>query len=200
MTRALDAARYLIRLATPSEDENADCLCHMRLQKLLYYVQGWHLAAVGVPLFPERIEAWRYGPVVKSLYPTFKEFRLAIPSTEGEVADTLTIKDRAFIASIWDIYKVYSATALRDMTHRETPWVVARGNLPPEAASETEITTSDMREFFFPRYVEMLRRKDSRVNPGEWLASTTAVDAGRVRTVKDIRRGLRDRHTRADPR
>ena len=33
----------------------------MKLQKALYYCQGWHLAWDGVPLFEERIEAWASG-------------------------------------------------------------------------------------------------------------------------------------------
>jgi uncharacterized phage-associated protein len=35
----------------------------MRLQKLLYYVQAWHLAVTDEPLFPEQIKAWKDGPV-----------------------------------------------------------------------------------------------------------------------------------------
>ena len=36
----------------------------VKLHKLLYYAQGWHLARTGRPLFPEAVEAWTDGPVV----------------------------------------------------------------------------------------------------------------------------------------
>ena len=34
----------------------------MKLQKLLYYMQGYHVGALAQPLFPEDIEAWAHGP------------------------------------------------------------------------------------------------------------------------------------------
>lgn len=40
----------------------------MKLQKLVYYCQAWHLAWDGEPLFRESIEAWANGPVVPALY------------------------------------------------------------------------------------------------------------------------------------
>ena len=40
----------------------------LRLQKLLYYCQGWSLALLGRPLFRQPIEAWMNGPVVKDVY------------------------------------------------------------------------------------------------------------------------------------
>ena len=169
-------------------------------KKLLYYVQGWHLAAVGLPCFSETIEAWQHGPVVRSLYPTFKEFPCAIPPTQGSDPDSLTQRGKDFIRSIWDIYKGYSATALRDMINHERPWIAARGSLPPEPANNAEITTSAMREFFFPRYVELLKRKDSRIDVTTWHASAADVAAGRVRTAKDLRRELRDRNSRGAPK
>jgi uncharacterized phage-associated protein len=44
----------------------------MKLQKLLYYCQGWHLAWDGEPLFGEEFEAWLSGPVCRELYELHK--------------------------------------------------------------------------------------------------------------------------------
>src|SRR5689334_12279943 len=63
---AMDVAKFLIYLSA-CEDE-PDYVSHLRLQKLLYYVQGWSLALRGKPMFVERIEAWAHGPVVKNVY------------------------------------------------------------------------------------------------------------------------------------
>ena len=47
---------------------------HMKLQKLLYYMQGYHVAALGQPLFSEAIEAWEHGPVVREVWYEFKKY------------------------------------------------------------------------------------------------------------------------------
>ena len=47
-----------------AEQQGQERLSHMKLQKLLYYAHGLHLAVGRGPLFPEIIEAWTYGPVV----------------------------------------------------------------------------------------------------------------------------------------
>ena len=73
MAAAMDVVRYLVELAGPNEE--GEPMTHMRLQKLLYYVQGWHMAWYGRPLFAERIEAWQHGPVV--LWCTAKSARTA---------------------------------------------------------------------------------------------------------------------------
>ena len=39
-----------------------------KLQKLVYYCQAWSLVWDDEPLFPDDIEAWANGPVVRKLY------------------------------------------------------------------------------------------------------------------------------------
>jgi uncharacterized phage-associated protein len=158
MASATDVARYLIHLAHSGEEP--DPLTPLRLQKLMYYVQGWCLGAIGRPLFAERIEAWTLGPVVRDVYHRFKSYeRQGIPTEEGGVPGSLTPAQRAFIESVWEGYKVHSASALCDMTHRELPWLDARGGLPPDAWSDAEITHDAMRAFFKPQ-------ADARLIPG----------------------------------
>lgn len=53
-------------------DESSELLSNMKLQKLLYYQQGFHLAYFGTPLFNEDIVAWQYGHVVPEVYDAFK--------------------------------------------------------------------------------------------------------------------------------
>jgi|GEM_PF-287427 len=200
MTSALEVARYLIHLAAPSEDEDADYLGHMRLHKLLYYVQGWYLAALGKPLFLERIEAWRFGPVVKDLYPHFCEFSKCIPPSEGYESPSLSVKQKAFIRSVWDEYKKYSATALSEMTHRELPWREARGDLGPSDQCSAEIHLDSIRDYFAPRLVGLLAKKDPRINRSAWRESAEAIHSARVKTTQEIRRELRSGRSRPEAR
>ncbi|KMN37000.1 hypothetical protein VI26_04710 [Chromobacterium sp. LK1] len=49
-------------------------LTPMKLQKLMYYAQGWHLVHYRVPLIDDFFARWPYGPVIPSLYHDFKEY------------------------------------------------------------------------------------------------------------------------------
>lgn len=57
----VDVAEYLL-----GHFENG--ISTMKLQKLLYLSQGWHLAITGSPLFAEEFEAWPSGPVNRVIY------------------------------------------------------------------------------------------------------------------------------------
>ncbi|MGN6369078.1 MAG: Panacea domain-containing protein [Phycisphaerae bacterium] len=147
MADAFDVAKFLIQLAA-AEDE-PEQLTHLRLQKLLYYVQGWSLALTDKPMFAGRIEAWAHGPVVKQVYPKFADWgSLPIPHDKVLAPEKLSEDEREIIGSVWEAYKGYSASALREMTHSESPWKIARGNIAPEAKCENEITVDLMREHF----------------------------------------------------
>src|ERR1044071_4359251 len=67
---ALRAARYILRRM----HDSGEPISNLKLQKLLYYAQGWHLALRNEPLFHERIEAWVHGPAVPPVYGHFKKW------------------------------------------------------------------------------------------------------------------------------
>jgi len=46
----------------------------MRILILLYISQGLYLASNGEELFEDRIEAWKFGPVVPLIYKLYKNF------------------------------------------------------------------------------------------------------------------------------
>jgi uncharacterized phage-associated protein len=145
MATATDVAKYLAQLAesAPEPDE----LSHLRIQKLLYYVQGWSLALRGRPMFEEPIEAWPHGPVVPQVYHRLKEFGYrSIPASEIPGA-ALSKADAAFVGRVWSAYSEFSATKLRDMTHAEAPWQAARNGRNPDAPGR-RITHDSMRRYF----------------------------------------------------
>ena len=63
-------ANYFLELARADDEE----LSPLKIQKLVYYANGWHLAIKGKPLISEQVEAWPYGPVVPSLYRAFRSY------------------------------------------------------------------------------------------------------------------------------
>jgi uncharacterized phage-associated protein len=147
MAKAIDIARFFILLGA-SEDE-PDLLSHLRLQKLLYYAQGWSLALRKQPLFLDRIEAWPHGPVVKSVYQEFARFgKDPIPASAADDAEAIEEDEAELVGSVWEHLKEYSASGLRDMTHREPPWVDARKGLGEAERSDKEITREAISAYF----------------------------------------------------
>ena len=72
MTYAVsDIANYFIWRAN-SDEEFGDNITNLKLQKLVYYAQGFHLAWYDKPLFHEPIDAWTHGPVVRTLYAQYQ--------------------------------------------------------------------------------------------------------------------------------
>ncbi|GHU69931.1 hypothetical protein FACS1894184_14690 [Clostridia bacterium] len=64
--KAIDAANFFVDVCAKSDTH--DYMTNLRLQKLLFFAQGWSLVIRGVPLFDDPIEAWQYGPVVPTVY------------------------------------------------------------------------------------------------------------------------------------
>ncbi len=145
MSKLNDVTNYLIHLAT--SEAGSEALCTRKLQKLLYYAQGLHLAKHGTPLFPEKIKAWTEGPVVPQVWHDYKEFNWKIP-TETTKGNSLALEERVFIRQIWQLLRSYSGTALSEKTHKEEPWVIARKGIPADAKSDAEITKDSMQSFF----------------------------------------------------
>ncbi len=174
MAEAVDIARYLIKLA--AAEPEPEYLSHMRLQKLLYYVQGWSLAATSRPAFDSAIEAWAHGPVVRRVYPLFADYGdRPIPFHESS-SDDIRKQVKDLVASVWEGYKQYSANALRQKTHSEKPWQDARGALPADESSDAEITIESMQKFFEDEYrkqqipgleLETMRRAEQGVAEGK---------------------------------
>jgi uncharacterized phage-associated protein len=117
--KALDIANKI--LAKSSQSDSDELISNMKLQKLLYYMQGFYLAYFDKPLFDEEIEAWMYGPVVPSVYENFKSFGNAGISYLDEVV-TLEPKEESLFNEVYKVFGAYSAIGLMDRTHSEKPW------------------------------------------------------------------------------
>ena len=75
MADVQDVARFFIGLARRQNDlDHGGLMTNLRLQKPLYFAQGWHLARFGQPLFDASIGAWPYGPAVPEAYRAYKEY------------------------------------------------------------------------------------------------------------------------------
>jgi uncharacterized phage-associated protein len=103
-------------------DEEGESLTPMKLLKLVYIAQGLMLAARDSPLFNERIEAWRWGPVVPKLYSRFSKYGSAGIEEQPPKPRVGAVVEEA-LEVVWDVYSPVSALELSALTHRpDTPW------------------------------------------------------------------------------
>ena len=140
MADAFDVAAYLLSKADIKE---GDGMTHLKLQKLLYYCQGFSLVLLDKPLFQNVIEAWDHGPVVVDVYHEFKHYgdQIIITLGPGNI-DTLADDEKTMIDDVYEVYGGYSASRLRNLTHNESPWIGAENKI------DKTITHESMREFF----------------------------------------------------
>jgi len=126
----------------------------LKLQKLLYYVQAWHLAFGRGPLFAGRFQAWVHGPVNRQVYDRFKDTHSLFATVsrksirQGFDANALPAEARDHIDEILEAYGQFSGVQLENMTHEEAPWLEARGNLKSFERCENELNEKTMQEFF----------------------------------------------------
>ncbi len=132
-------------------DEDAgDNMTNLRLQKLVYYAQAWHLALTGKPLFAEDFEAWVHGPVSYGLWNKYREYRWnPLPKPSGPIVE-MDDETLDILNEVWDAYGQFSAKRLEELTHTEAPWVNARKrrNCGPGDACREIITKDEMRDYY----------------------------------------------------
>jgi len=116
-----DVANYFLSL--PNEDIG-DSITNLKLQKLVYYSQGFSLALYDKLLFAEHMEAWEHGPVNTALYNKYKQLGAApIPIPEDIDFSKYDEQTKDLLNGVYEEYGQFSAWKLREMSHGEEPWI-----------------------------------------------------------------------------
>lgn len=149
-----DCADYII--VKTSDDGAPPSL--LKLHKLVYYAQAWHLAMYGTRLFsPGRFEAWVHGPVSRELYKRFVGRKMLYSAVTRDdllpsfSIDSIDPEKRAHIDEVLEVYAGLTGAQLEQMTHEEEPWIRARGSLRPSERCTTEIDEDLMRQYYAAR-------------------------------------------------
>lgn len=141
-TDCFQVANYFIWLA----NETGSFISNLKLQKLVYYAQAWHLALYDTPLFEEDFEAWIHGPVIPQLYQKYKKF--GWHPIDEEVTLNLSPNIITFLEEVAQEYFACDAYELEQMTHIEAPWNQARVNLSPDDPSNQIIGKEWLKEYY----------------------------------------------------
>lgn len=142
MAKVFDVAAFIL--------DKEKSLSTMKLQKLVFYSQAYHLVTVGQPLFAEPIEAWANGPVVRALFNRHRREFVISAGFFGNHDPSVRLKE-AEQESILHTIKVLGAKSgaeLSALTHQEEPWRTARGNLDPTQPSQEVITLASIRRYY----------------------------------------------------
>lgn len=148
MLSCFDIADYFIWLA----NDTGSFISNLKLQKLVYYAQAWHLALHHQPLFDEDFEAWIHGPVIPALYQEHKSF--GWQPILKEASPKLPTNIVEFLDEVAKVYFSCDGYELEEMTHIEKPWNLARGNLAMDAPSNGIIKKEWMEEYYGARVEE----------------------------------------------
>lgn len=137
----------------------------LKLQKLLYYIQAWHLVYFdNQTLFDEEPEAWVNGPVYREVYDEYKNlgiYEQITPKYLGLNETTLSeeveklhvemnlIQEQwRFLEAVYSHYGMMNHDRLVMLTHSEQPWNDARKEIPPFEYSENKISKESMYSYY----------------------------------------------------
>ena len=142
---AKTVAQFLLYLAGRDEISDMD---QFKVQKALYFCQGWSLALRGKVLFEDEIQAWPNGPVVPSVWREYTDWEDRYIDPESDPPDTISAEDQSFIEAIWCDLRDLSGKKLRNLTHESPPWIDARGDYSPDQHGRKVIPKKAMRDHF----------------------------------------------------
>ncbi len=126
-------------------------ITNLLLQKVLYYVKAISHVFNGFSIIPESCEAWRLGPVFPTVYDKYKEFgkqEIKLNLSGEYIQSLLTEEEKEIVNFVLNTFGIYNAWFLRDLTHKEEPWITARGDLDESDASKNVIEDKLIYEFF----------------------------------------------------
>jgi len=142
-TSAQIIADYFLWLS----NESGSFLSNLKLQKLLYYAQGWHLGLGKGRLFKDQMQAWVHGPAIPAIYVRYKKFSFN-PISVSVTKPELPPETEGFLREFARVFFPLDAFYLELATHKESPWINARGSLPADASCKKPISETDMLHHF----------------------------------------------------
>jgi uncharacterized phage-associated protein len=139
-------------------------LTHLKIHQLLYYAQGFYLVNFNKPLLEDNIEAWKYGPVIRSIYFSLKSNENTLQIVDkikgfiienGQyIITSPTIGDKDlqtidFLSDFWQMYGKYNnGTLIKATQQKGTPWDQVNKALI-EGATYNHIIPMELLKHFF---------------------------------------------------
>ena len=138
MYTAKDVAKWFINELHPEP---------LKLQKLLYLAQGFSFAFNDEALFEDDMEAWVHGPVVKSVYEEYKNYKYSPITINYEIID---FNDDALsiLNYVKNNFSKFDSKYLENISHNQEPWIMSREGLDPDERSDKTISKLSIANYF----------------------------------------------------
>lgn len=156
MVSPIEVAKYFIKKG----NESGNFATQLGLNKLVYISYGWYLGLMDKPLFVEKPKAWKYGPIIPSVYYEFLDYGY---SDDKEIIITEPMNEELelendeemveFLDKIWNAYKNRNALQLSSLAHKkDSPWEKftngGKKNKKLEIGNGTPIPDALIREYY----------------------------------------------------
>ena len=131
---------------------------HLKLQKLLYYIEAWHLVFFEQSIIDDNFEAWVHGPVSTKVWHRLKNHSKLydglylkehlIDSTIQEVESYLAKDQIEFISDLLKEYGNKTSYYLENLVHSELPWLEARKGYKTDDKCTEVISKKIMKDYY----------------------------------------------------
>lgn len=159
MTTTKDIRRVDSMLLAEYILERGGKMSHLKLQKILYYIQALHLAYFDQPIIEDEFQAWLHGPVSRRIYDQIKGVSILYTeinydvSTEGPrpsdlLKEQLTEDQLDLVNEVIEEYGQLTSSQLERLTHSEDPWINARKGYGVAERCEEVIPKDSMRVYY----------------------------------------------------
>ena len=136
--------------------KNYGPMSHLKLQKLLFYCDAYHMAYFGEELITDQFEAWTHGPVSRNIYNSLKDKSILYSDLSyndrglnpDDEIKKLTSDQRIMLDEILGELSSWSGAQLEASTHREYPWIEARKGYVEGAKCSIPISKKTTLEFY----------------------------------------------------
>ncbi len=138
--------------------EEAKPVTPLGLMKLVYISHGVYLSLTDKPLISERVEAWKYGPVIPDLYNDIKKYGSnPIPNFLEDDGDPQALSENEnavkALTDTYNYFKDWTAFQLSDLTHKaDSPWDIVYNELGGKFQNNTRIPNALIKEYFSKVY------------------------------------------------
>lgn len=117
MYKAMEISQYIVNWC----NNNSTIITNLKLQKLLYFLQGEFCSITGKRLIVDDFYAWRLGPVIPNVYSSFAMYS-SFPLPSRDIDFQITDEHKEIIDNILRKYAYKSTWDLVDLSHQQDPW------------------------------------------------------------------------------